>query len=180
MTARIHSFALCLSLLALTAPAAAENFHVEARIYCPASLTLDPAGRTVADESFSDASIQFVPCSGILVEAMDADDDWDDHCGSAFTDSSGVVSFGARCSDPTGLPDLYLKVSSRGTTDFSVGTYDFTFWDTVADVLVTFGTLGLSCYPKFGCCSTMADLTADRQVSGTSAVQGPVGGAPQA
>jgi len=143
MTARIHSFALCLSLLALTAPAAAENFHVEARIYCPASLTLDPAGRTVADESFSDASIQFVPCSGILVEAMDADDDWDDHCGSAFTDSSGVVSFGARCSDPTGLPDLYLKVSSRGTTDFSVGTYDFTFWDTVADVLVTFGTLGL-------------------------------------
>ena len=67
MTARIHSFALCLSLLALTAPAAAENFHVEARIYCPASLTLDPAAKLFFENEGTDLVDAYFPWLGDIM-----------------------------------------------------------------------------------------------------------------
>lgn len=135
---------LLLSLI-LSAPVGAESFTVQAQVQCPASLSMDASGNTVLDATFATPSIQWVPCAGVLVTAKDADTDWDDYCGSAFTDSAGRVNFAAQCSDDavSGPPDVYLEISARSPLGFEVGTHDYGTWEIIGEVLATVATNGL-------------------------------------
>ena len=134
--------ALVLAILAPAAPVHAERFPVSARVFCPASLELDGLGNpTAVDASFADASVLWVPCAGVKVRVMDADDEWDDVCAEAYTDSQGRIALGADCSDGLGggSPDAYLSIEARSAFGFSIGTWDYGFWDALADTIEAIG-----------------------------------------
>ena len=137
--------------LLTSSQAQAETFTVEVRVFCPASLQTDAGGNPVVDASgnlhvdasFGVQSMQWVPCSGVMVTALDSDTFTDEYCGMAYTDSTGWARFTGRCSDLTGKPDVYLVLSSVSPLGFSVGTHDYTWWDAVVDGVTTFLTGGL-------------------------------------
>lgn len=121
-----------LALLALGGAAHAESFRVQAQIFCPAFKEDVPGRGSVVDPNYQASSRIMVPCRGVQVQVMDQDNDWDDFCGQAFTDSQGRVNIKSDCSDIASTPDIYLKIIGRSKSKVRVGVQGWNFWDYLA------------------------------------------------
>jgi hypothetical protein len=140
----LRALVVLVGLLALgSLPAHAASFTVTARILCPASvmmpgnpaLTANPLlGSVQFDPSFTRAFN--VPCAGIRVVAMDADNGFDEFCGAAYTDSGGQVNFRAECGDTSHpSPEIYLRIEGKSLNGFSVGIIEPNLLERILDQL---------------------------------------------
>ena len=97
------------------------------------ALTANPlVGSVQFDPSFTRAVN--VPCAGIRVVAMDADNGFDEFCGAAYTDSRGQVNFRGECGDLSHpSPEVYLRIEGRSLNGFSVGIIEPNLFERILD-----------------------------------------------
>lgn len=104
--------------------AQAESFKVKVKVLCPAYFK-SVNGVTVFDPNLASKVPELVPCPGIKVKAKDADPDWDDTCGSGYTNLEGKAEFNASCDDVTGKPDVYVEVYAKSVHGWEITAFDW-------------------------------------------------------